>query len=210
MPLGSFCPDCLSAYRKAEILSQNRMAGVYLVLKARTKALHRSLVRRLSSRIGFVGEASSGNESSLLKRYEVASNQYLSMRSRCEVLRNTGQEAGRYLEVAETFRNLCGLSSEEYRRSDFYATSEMMALSGPSKTTDPNNRGIPWQEIENILRPLVEASIRIQCTHGRTRDAWSGMQTHISRQGDSFVRSNQVDWQRQGGRAAGGKFSFLM
>jgi len=46
------------------------------------------------------------------------------------------------MRIAEMFKVLCGPSSEEYRRSLYYATSSL-----------------PWQKTETILQPLVKASV---------------------------------------------------
>ncbi|KIM83298.1 hypothetical protein PILCRDRAFT_439377 [Piloderma croceum F 1598] len=136
VPSEYICNDCSFAYQEAEsyrfLHSQNK-------LSARTKALNRSLQFQQFGHSGItVGE--DFFEYSSLEKYEATTRRYLTIRSGWEDMSEVGAEMS--MGVAEMFKELCGPSSEEYRRSLFYATSE-----------------IPWQEIETILQPLVKASI---------------------------------------------------
>ena len=159
IPNAVVCKECSFAYGQAELLllSQNKVS-------ARTKALRRSLRLRLQcdpcwgfcfrpggqSDIGPADEMDSGYSS--LEMYEAATRQYQVIRSSCELLNNQYESTELCMNIAETFKKLCGLPSEEYRRSLFYATSVTISKAVLGVT-------ISWQEVETMLQPLVKASI---------------------------------------------------
>ena len=82
-----------------------------------------------------------------IEMYQGAFEEYLHIRSVSEDRYAFNISFESALKVAETFQLLCGVSSEEYRRSLFYATGPLIDSA-------------EWQKVEDLLRPLIDWSIK--------------------------------------------------
>jgi hypothetical protein len=138
--LGSFlnaCSSCSSTVKSAKILLSN----------VKTTARVRVAVRSIESILNLQRKTPIGSSRSWIERYEEASRRYLDVRAQSEDSFEFRGIEGHALMVASSFKSLCGETSEEFRRGLFYATGPLMQ---PGK----------WPEVESMLRPLVDMSIK--------------------------------------------------
>lgn len=141
MPL---CSVCKSATNSATSLLHTRY--IFSRKSARVRVATRSIEAILQN--SYLPECtfSVRRPSSWMEKYEVATRQYLKIRFSSEDRYFFDIPVTETAEVASTFKSLCGETSEEYRRSQFYATGSLLS-SGK------------WKEVELGLKPLVELSI---------------------------------------------------
>jgi hypothetical protein len=145
--LWQFCQSCGQSIQSATLF-----LGALHDLERSTSGqlLAQSLFRiipNLEDKKELAGQArfSLSTRSSWLTQYDWAQEEYFNIRDAFEESFDLSGYEDVSRRVALTFQNLCGTSSEEFRRSQFYATGPLMKAG-------------TYEDVEEMLSPLVELS----------------------------------------------------
>jgi hypothetical protein len=158
------CDVCDSVYQAAEkcLTEDGGSARVQALKKAMAEILELDKSRFLPPKLLEESTLSVHTTDSWLDKYITAARDYLKIRNfyiryNAEIPSRVKDTVHmRALVIAETFKSLCGLSSEEYRRSIWHATEKPL-------------REKEWQRVVDLLEPIIEDIIE-NPTHSWTQE----------------------------------------